>query len=113
MPKPKRPKLRDIPAIEVSREHYRSKPLFGQVQTNAHGRLIATVRNDLAPRVKKHVKLHERVHIKYGGGEIKTNLISGLIDPVGFTATTIATVRDKERRKYYLRKIRDKFRRKK
>jgi len=105
MPRFKRQRLRDIPCVEVPKGHYSDAPSFGRVVRDKDGRKIATVRSDLPPRIKRHVALHERVHIKYGGGEIKTNLISAALDPIGFINTAFATVRNKERIRYYINRI--------
>jgi hypothetical protein len=95
----KRPKLKNIPIQYVPKD--KLQPRFGQAFTN-HG----IVRNDLQARVKRHVALHERVHVKYGKGEIFTNFVSGFRDPIGFSATALATIKDPQRREYYLQKMR-------
>jgi hypothetical protein len=100
-----RRRLRDIPCAEVPRSHYGGLPFYGAVESDWKGNRTATVRNDLSPRLKRHTRLHERVHIKYDGGEIQTNLISAAIDPIGFINMVFSTIRDKERRRYYLYKI--------
>jgi hypothetical protein len=75
----------------------------------------AVVREDLPARIKKFVRAHELYHCadtkKWGGDlgrEIRANLYPGLKDPIGLAATIFATLKDKERIKLYLDRIRKK-----
>lgn len=86
-------------------------PAFGY----AHG-TSTEVRDDLPPRVKQFVKSHELYHCqdtaKWGGWmgrEIRANVVPGLKDPIGLAATIWETVSDKERLKFYLKRLREGF----
>jgi len=89
-----RVRLRDIPVRELPKS--KLTPFYGVAD-----RGVAWVRSDLNPRIKKHVSLHERIHVKYNRGEIITNLLAGAMDPKGWMLTVIATLKDKERKEYY------------
>jgi|GEM_PF-6270548 len=94
-------RLRNIPIYSVPKERLHSAAGFP-----AYGlafKKYGWVRQDLPPRVKKHVILHERIHVKYGRGEILTNLIAGARDPRGWMATAFATIKDPQRRAAYAR----------
>lgn len=80
---------------------------------DSKGRLIKNriyVRSDLPKRVKKHVKIHEQVHAVYPQfGEIRTNIVSFVLDPVGWFFTAKRAVTNKQTRKYYLGNVKNFF----
>ena len=84
-------------------------PAFGYAGGNT-----AVVREDLPPLVKRFVTAHELYHlsdkIKFGGwvgSEIRANLIPGLKDPIGLTATILATITNTDRIKFYIKRIKE------
>lgn len=82
-------------------------PAFGYAGGN-----IASVREDLPPRVKNFVKEHELYHCRdettwggWIGREIRANIVPGLKDPIGLLATIKASL-TKDRLKFYLKRFR-------
>lgn len=72
---------------------------------------LAEVRDDLPPRVKKHVRRHEIYHCtdkaKWGGSlgmELRANFHGITRDSIGFFTTVRATLTTKERRRFYIDK---------
>ncbi|MBS4012824.1 MAG: hypothetical protein KGZ97_03550 [Bacteroidetes bacterium] len=85
-------------------------PFFGMAGGN-----VASVREDLSPRVKRFVRSHELYHLtdraSWGGAlgrELRANIIPGLKDPLGLIATIVASL-SKERLKLYIDRIRKRY----
>ncbi len=77
---------------------------------------IAYVRADLPDRVKKFVESHELYHLtdpKFIPGsfisEVRANFYPGMRDPIGLVLTLIATLRDPDRRAYYIQFLKEKL----
>jgi len=105
----KRP-LNSFPVREVSPKTL--SPLYGLALSGKRMRGRGVVRSDLPPGVKQHVILHEQVHLKYGKGEIFTNVVSLIHDPAGWFKTAFYTIKDPLRRRHYISNIKHFFRRK-
>ena len=100
-------KIRYVPKEKIA-------PAFGLIDTETNHLTgdsvpVAIIRDDLAPKVKIFVRAHELYHLRdkytWGGWifrELRANVIPGLKDPIGFFSTFWATVRDRERLKFYL-----------
>lgn len=87
-------------------------PCFGL----AYKKGYAEVRNDLHPLVKRFVVKHELYHLAdtkkwvgIFGRELRANFVPGFKDPIGFIACIIATLISKERMRFYLNRIINKY----
>lgn len=87
-------------------------PCFGI----AYQKGYAEVRNDLNFLVKRFVIKHELYHLgdtkKWGGvlgRELRANFIPGFKDPIGLIACIITTFISKDRMRFYLDRIKNKY----
>lgn len=88
-------------------------PAFGFIDTETDPLTgdsvpVAFIRDDLPSKIKNFVCAHELYHLRdkhtWGGWifrEVRANVIPALNDPIGFFLTFWATVKDRERLKFY------------
>ena len=86
-------------------------PAFGNSYEN-----VATVREDLPPRIRNFVEAHELYHCidtaTWGGWigrEVRANFFPGLKDPIGLFATIFATIFNLDRIRLYIRRTKEGF----